>query len=262
LFPAEAGVRDTAIAVDVGTTTVVVLLVDLLTGDVLSRAGGFNEQIRFGDNVLTRIDAATSQPGAREAMQAAVVRDTIAPLLLRACERANRVPARIAGGTVAGNTTMLHLLSGTDPASLGVAPFRPQFIEGKSLSAEEIGLAAGESDGALAAETRIQLLPGIAAYVGADIVAGVYATGMVFDPAPSLLVDIGTNGEVVLQKGGKLFACATAAGPAFEGSGLRCGTRAREGAVSEIRIADEFRSIEVKTIGGSIFLRKRVGPVC
>ncbi|MDD5260367.1 MAG: ASKHA domain-containing protein [Methylacidiphilales bacterium] len=248
LFEPVAGKRDTAFAVDVGTTTVAVLLVDLATGEVLSRAGGFNEQIRFGDNVLTRIDAARSRD-ALTAMQSAVVTGTIVPLLLRACERAGRTPSRLAGGTIAGNTTMLHLLIGEDPSSLGVAPFVPRFIEGKRLTASGIGLAAGKNGDALAPDTPVQLLPGIAAYIGADITAGVYATGMIFDELPSLLVDIGTNGEIVLQSSGRLTACATAAGPAFEGSGLRCGTRAREGAISGIDLALNPFRVDAVTIG-------------
>ena len=105
------------------------------------------------------------------------------------------------------------------------------------------------ADGPVGADTVVHLLPSISGYLGADIVAGVYATGMVFDEKPSLLVDIGTNGEVVLQSGGKLSACATAAGPAFEGCGLRCGSRAGAGAVSDLRIKmDPFR-IVAGTIG-------------
>jgi len=248
LFEPQPGGRDTAFAVDLGTTTIAVLLVDLFTGEILSRAGGFNEQIRFGDNVLTRIDAARSHE-ALMAMQSAAVSDTIAPLLLRACERAGRGLSRIAGGAIAGNTTMLHLLVGEDPTSLGIAPFVPRFIEGRRLTASSIGLAAGKNGNALPADTPIQLLPGIAAYIGADITAGMYATGMIFDTEPSLLVDIGTNGEIVLQSGGRLTACATAAGPAFEGSGLQCGTRAREGAISGIQIGLDPFSIAIETIG-------------
>ncbi|MCU0751648.1 MAG: ASKHA domain-containing protein [Akkermansiaceae bacterium] len=244
LFTAS-GTRDTAFAVDIGTTTVVVLLVDLTSGEVLSRAGGFNEQIRFGDNVLTRIDAART-PEAIAAMQDAVVRETIAPLLIRACERAGRDPSRIAGGTIAGNTTMLHLLAGEDPTSLGIAPFTARFLTGRTLAAADIRLATG----GLAPDTPVQLLPSIAGYIGADITAGVYATGMVFDPKPSLLVDIGTNGEIVLQHGGALTACATAAGPAFEGCGLRCGTRARDGAVSDLAITPDPFEIRMHNIGG------------
>lgn len=146
---------------------------------------------------------------------------------------------------MAGNTTMLHLLVGADPTPLGIAPFTPRFIAGRQVRASEIKLVAE----GLAPETPIQLLPGIAAYIGADITAGIFASGMGFDATPSLLVDIGTNGEIVLQSGGKLTACATAAGPAFEGCGLRCGTRAREGAVSDLRVGLDPFGIELKTIG-------------
>ncbi len=244
LFAAEKGGRDTAFAVDVGTTTVVALLVDLHSGEVLSRAGGFNEQIRFGDNVLTRIEAARDAES-RRAMQHAIVVETLLPLLLRAGERAGRALGRIAGGVVAGNTTMLHLLAGEDPTSMGFAPFTPRFLEGRQITAGGIGLVAP----GLPAETPIQLLPGIAAYIGADITAGVLATGLAYDAKPALFVDIGTNGEIVLQSGGRLFACATAAGPAFEGCGLRCGTRARVGAVSDLVLqVDPFR-LETGVIG-------------
>jgi uncharacterized 2Fe-2S/4Fe-4S cluster protein (DUF4445 family) len=238
------GVRDTAFAVDIGTTTVVVLLVDLATGDVLSRAGAFNHQIRFGDNVLTRIDAART-PEAIAAMQSAIVAETLTPLLAEACEKAGRGQERIAGGSIAANTTMLHLLLGMDPTPLGIAPFTPHFLEGKTLTCGEIGLGCGS----LAATTPLQLLPGIAAYIGADITAGVFATGMVFDAEPSLLVDIGTNGEIVLQSGGQLTACATAAGPAFEGCGLRSGTRAKEGAISDLEFSADPFTITATRIG-------------
>jgi uncharacterized 2Fe-2S/4Fe-4S cluster protein (DUF4445 family) len=243
LFPAT-GTRDTAFAVDIGTTTVVVLIIDLTNGEVLARAGGFNEQIRFGDNVLTRIDAART-PEAIASMQQAVVGGTLAPLLLQACGRANRAVSRIAGGTIAGNTTMLHLLAGEDPTSLGIAPFTARFLTGKCMTSADIHLTAE----GLAPETPVHLLPSIAAYIGADITAGIYATGMVFDPKPSLLVDIGTNGEIVLQHNGSLTACATAAGPAFEGCGLRCGTRAREGTVSDLAISRNPFEIRMQTIG-------------
>lgn len=238
------GIRNTAFAVDIGTTTVVVLLVDLTTGEVLSRAGGFNAQIRFGDNVLTRIDTART-PEAISAMKSAIVGETLAPLLLDACERAGRGPERIAGGSIAGNTTMLHLLVGEDPTPLGIAPFTARFLAGRRVSAEDLGLTVRE----LPADTPIQLLPGIGAYIGADITAGIYATGMIFDTEPSLLVDIGTNGEIVLQNGGMLTGCATAAGPAFEGCGLRGGTRAREGAVSDLRLCLDPFAVEAETIG-------------
>jgi uncharacterized 2Fe-2S/4Fe-4S cluster protein (DUF4445 family) len=245
LFAPEPGVRDMGVAIDVGTTTVVVLLADLVTGEVLSRAGAFNEQIRFGDNVVTRIEAAR-QSEALAAMQSAVVMETIQPLLLKACERAQRPLSRIAGGAISGNTTMLHLLAGEDPTPLGSAPFTPRFLNSRIVSAHEMHLTVP----GLSPETPLRFLPGIAGYIGADITAGIYATGMIFDPAPTLLVDIGTNGEIVLQNGGKLTACATAAGPAFEGCGLGCGTRARDGAVSDLRLALHPFQLETEIIGG------------
>lgn len=234
--------RDLALAVDVGTTTVAVALIDLVRGNVLARAGDFNAQIRFGDNVITRIVAATT-PGAREQMGKAVLQETIVPLAAAVCDEAGRKQKEIAGCIIAGNTTMLHLLTGEDPAGLGVVPFTPRFIKSRQLKASALGLSA---------EFPIVLLPGFSAYVGADLAAGVYATGMFCDGKPSLLVDIGTNGEIVLQAGGKLFGCATAAGPAFEGAGLLAGTRAQQGAISHITISggEEF-SFAFETIGGS-----------
>lgn len=244
LFPVVPG-RDTALAVDLGTTTVVVMVIDLTDGQVLARAGGFNAQIRFGDNVLTRIGAASSRD-IRQAMRRALVEETLGPLVVKACERAGRGLSRLVGGTLAGNTTMLHILADEDPTSLGIAPFTAQFLEGRVLTAADIGWQADGLDPVL----PLQLLPGLSAYVGADITAGVYATGMIYDETPSLLVDMGTNGEVVLHAGGRLIGCATAAGPAFEGAGLTSGTRAQAGAVELIRLGMRPFALTLATIGG------------
>jgi uncharacterized 2Fe-2S/4Fe-4S cluster protein (DUF4445 family) len=239
LFP-PVGIRDTGFAVDVGTTTVVVLLADLTTGEVLARAGDFSAQIRFGDNVITRIGAA-SDPVRRREMRRVLVEETLLPLLKQTLASAGRDVSRLAGGCIAGNTTMLHILADEDPSSLGIAPFTARFLEGRLLQSDEIGLGHG---------LPLQLLPGLSAYVGADIAAGVHATGMTLDPTPSLLVDMGTNGEVVLSSDGRLVGCATAAGPAFEGAGLSCGTRAQDGAISAIRLALDPISVETEIIGG------------
>jgi uncharacterized 2Fe-2S/4Fe-4S cluster protein (DUF4445 family) len=234
--------RDTGFAVDVGTTTVVVLLVDLWTGEILARAGDFSAQIRYGDNVITRIGAASS-PAKRREMRRALIEETLAPLLSKACKRAGRDVSRLAGGTIAGNTTMLHILADEDTASLGVAPFTARFLEGRVIQSGEIDLDGG---------MPLLLLPGLSAYIGADIAAGVHATGMTLDAAPSLLVDMGTNGEVVLCANGRLVGCATAAGPAFEGAGLSSGTRAQDGAVSGLRLGLEPFVLETETIGGKV----------
>ena len=244
LFAVSAG-RDTALAVDIGTTTVVVMVIDLSDGQVLARAGGFNAQIRYGDNVLTRIGAASS-PDVRQAMRRALVEETLGPLVKKACERAGRELSSLVGAAFAGNTTMLHILADEDPTSLGIAPFTARFLEGRVLNPETIGWQADGLDPTL----PLQLLPGLSAYVGADITAGVYATGMVYDETPSLLVDMGTNGEVVLHARGRLVGCATAAGPAFEGAGLASGTRAHAGAVELIRLGLAPFELELGAIGG------------
>jgi len=239
------GVKDLAVAIDVGTTTVAVALVDLVNGEVLARAGEFNAQIRFGDNVVTRIVAA-ADPAVRRQMQQAVLVETIAPLIAKVCQNAGSAEGRIVGGMVAGNTTMLHLLVGEDPAGMGTVPFTPRFLESRVFLAGKLG--SGVSG--VLEELPLTLLPGFSAYVGADLAAGVYATGMMYDETPSLLVDIGTNGEIVLQAGGKLYGCATAAGPAFEGSGLLAGTRAQDCAISHVEIEAETIEFILETIGG------------
>lgn len=226
--------RDTVCAIDLGTTTVVVLLADGTSGEILARAGAFNTQMQHGDNVLSRIVHAGRADGL-SALQHTVIHDTLAPLLKEACTDCGRAPERIAGITVAGNTTMLHLLTGEDPTPLGVVPFTPRFIDARDLSAASIGLPA--SVPGLPSDTVIHLLPGLSAYVGADIAAGLCATGMAYDREPSLLVDLGTNGEIILQQHGRFLACATAAGPAFEGMGLSSGTRAQQGAIERVEIA-------------------------
>jgi len=239
LIPARPG-KDTVFAVDIGTTTVVVLLADAATGGILARAGDFSAQIRHGDNVITRIGAASS-PATRLEMRRALVEETLVPLLEKACKRSGRDFSRLAGGAIAGNTTMLHILANEDPSSLGIAPFTARFLEGRIMQSGDIGLPEG---------MQLHLLPGLSAYIGADITAGVHATGMTLDAAPSLLVDMGTNGEVVLCANGRLTGCATAAGPAFEGAGLSHGTRAQDGAVSRIRLGLDPFSFGTDAIGG------------
>ena len=150
LIPSLPG-KDTVFAVDIGTTTVAVLLADAVTGEILARAGDFSAQIRYGDNVITRIGAASS-PAMRLEMRRALVNETLAPLLEKACKRAGRELSRLAGGTIAGNTTMLHILADEDPSSLGIAPFTARFLEGRILQSGEIGLPNG---------MPLHLLPGL-----------------------------------------------------------------------------------------------------
>jgi len=227
-----------SVAIDVGTTTIVVLLVDRNDGNIVGKASAFNRQMDHGDDVLTRINLCSTDPAALDYLQRAVAQETIALLVKDALNQTGRPASDIACVTAAGNTTMLHILAGVDPSSMGFAPFTPTFLEHRTISGESLGLSA-----------PIHLLPSAAAYIGADLVAGILASGLIYDDGPSLLVDIGTNGEIIAKHGNRLIGCATAAGPAFEGSRLACGMRAAQGAVSHVRVSRDPLSFDVESIG-------------
>jgi len=231
-------------AVDVGTTTVALLLCDLASGDVVGKASAFNAQIRFGEDVITRIQYCSRSPEALGQLQRTVAGETIAPLLREACDAAGVAPGDVGVMTVAGNTTMLHLLAGVDPTPMGVHPFRPAFLGHRIHHPHELGLEFGDK------AARVHLLPGPAAYIGSDLAAGLVATGMIYEDGPALLIDVGTNGEIIAKVGDRLLGCATAAGPAFEGYGLTSGTRAARGAIERIRLRGDPFSVELGLIGG------------
>lgn len=217
------------VAIDIGTTTVALMLVELASGRVKGRASTFNKQMSYGDDVLTRINLCGTDPQMLAKLQAAVVHETIRPLLDQVIEASGSSFEQIACYTIAANTTMLHLLAGVDPTSMGVAPFTASFLDHREIPAQSIGLPG---------HATVHLLPGASAYVGADLVAGCLVTSQAYDPQVVLLVDVGTNGEIILKSGDQLVGCATAAGPAFEGSRLTSGMRAADGAIERISFTD------------------------
>lgn len=228
-------------AIDIGTTTIAVLLVDLATGKVLARAAEFNRQMHLGDDVITRIQLCQEDPANLPRLQAAVI-GTLSPLLLEVLAQAQVEPARLGIATIAGNTTMLHLLAGVDPTPMGRVPYTPAFLEPRIIDSATLPGWPPEI------RCPLHLLPGGSAFIGADLVAGALASGLAYDDGPSLLVDAGTNGEILLKAGRHLLGCATAAGPAFEGAGLTCGIRAGAGAVAHLYLHDGQARLEV--IGG------------
>lgn len=225
------------VAIDIGTTTVALQAFDLATGERVGKASGFNKQMHFGDDVLTRINLCSTDPEMLARLQDALVAETLRPLVREAVGD----PSRIACYTIAGNTTMLHLLVGEDPSSMGIAPFTPRFLQREPFEAAAIGLEPEQ--------VPVVLLPSIAAYIGADLTAGLFASGLLYEEGPSLLVDVGTNGEILLRCDGLTSGCATAAGPAFEGSGLTGGIRAGEGAISHVAFRLEPFGVEWERIG-------------
>lgn len=235
------GTDGVAVAVDIGTTTVALSVIDLGSGEIVGKASAFNRQMHLGDDVLTRINLCMTDASALPTLQRAIVQETVAPLLSEALAEAGHDSGAVKGFVFAGNSTMLHLLAGVDPTPMGVSPFTPNFIKHKVLSGKDLGIEP--------LEVNVHLLPGAAAYIGADITGGVLASGLIYDEGPSMLVDVGTNGEIVLKLGDKLYGCATAAGPAFEGSGLKCGIRAGDGAISHISFTSDPFDVSSELIG-------------
>ncbi|MDD4238465.1 MAG: ASKHA domain-containing protein [Desulfotomaculaceae bacterium] len=228
-------------AIDIGTTTVVVALIDLVTGEELGAEAAINAQKNYGLDVLTRIAYILEHPVfGRKQLQAAIV-DSLNDMMRVLCESVGVDPGRIYEITVAANCTMLHLLLGVDAVGLGKAPYAPVFTRSKNIPAADLGLIA--SPGA-----RVYCLPSVSAYIGADIVAGAYVAELDKQKDNVLFIDIGTNGEIVLSHQGRLLSCSCAAGPALEGMNISAGMRAAAGAIEDVKISPS--GVELKVIGG------------
>jgi uncharacterized 2Fe-2S/4Fe-4S cluster protein (DUF4445 family) len=239
------------LCVDIGTTTVVLAAVRLSDGKVIGKASHLNAQVRMGDDVMTRIGRCADADELAEARRL-LFSETLLPAWKELRAAHGLEPLALAGVVVAGNTTMLHIFAGEDPSGMGSVPFAPRFLGTREIANADLPLEAewGELQ---QVDVSWLLLPGFGAFVGADIAAGWMASGMVDAVGPTLLIDLGTNGEMVVHVDGKLLACATAAGPAFEGVQLRWGTRAVEGSVSRIHgptLAQRSSALALECIGG------------
>jgi uncharacterized 2Fe-2S/4Fe-4S cluster protein (DUF4445 family) len=216
------------LAIDIGTTTVTVWLVDLISGKVEAQASEYNGQINRGEDVISRI-IFSSKNGGQEELQNRVI-DTINQLITHVSKRAHAKPQDIVKATVSGNSTMTHLFLGIPASSIRLSPFITAVNQPPLITAGSIGLAINP-------EATVDCLPGVASYVGADITAGVLACKMDETEKLSLFLDVGTNGETVLGNREWLVTCACSAGPAFEGAGVFNGMRATRGAIEECWIA-------------------------
>jgi uncharacterized 2Fe-2S/4Fe-4S cluster protein (DUF4445 family) len=231
------------VAVDIGTTTVAVSLVDLSSGYSLAAAGDYNAQVRLGEDVISRIVFTEESPHGLHDMRRAVL-NTVNGLLEKLSARTSIDRNSIRAAAVAGNTTMISLLLGVSPRFLRREPYVPPLTRVPVLAAREVGLR-------IHPEAQVYCLPSVASYLGADLVSGVLATGLGHSEGVSLLLDVGTNGEMVLGGADWLLGCACSAGPAFEGSGIRSGTRAVPGAIEKVEVAPGGRSVEIGTMGGA-----------
>ncbi|GAB6183421.1 ASKHA domain-containing protein [Thermodesulfovibrio hydrogeniphilus] len=228
------------IAVDIGTTTVVLSLIDVLSGKIVEIASCYNSQISYGDDVITRIIYAVENSNGLDILRKAIIDDINA---LISAVSAKHKDGRIFYCTVAGNTTMCHIFWGINPQFIREEPYTPVFSQYPRWKAINANLNLEEN-------TPVYTFPSVAGYVGGDIVAGLLATGMHEAEEISLFIDIGTNGEIVIGNKDWLATASTSAGPCFEGSGISCGMRATEGAIEEFKYDKSSDEFQIKVIGG------------
>ena len=240
LEPGDTTERMFGASFDIGTTTCVCTLVDLRNGAAVAVASTINHQTPFGADVIARMARAMQNDEDIEKLQAAAVA-TVNELLGRVKDEAGVETEEIYEAVVAGNATMLHLLCGVNPESIALAPYVATFTQAQDLRADQIGFKIHPLG-------WVALFPSIGAYVGADIVADIVATGLVRDPEMRLLVDVGTNGEIACGSAERSVATAAPAGPAFEGGEILCGMRATDGAIEGVILTNG--TVELQVIGG------------
>jgi len=211
------------VAIDIGTTTVALHLLDIATGVKLATESGVNTQVPFGADVTSRIRYCAQNGHEKLTL---LIREQIASMITEACSQAEKQTENIEHITIAANTIMQHIIAGYSPVSMGVAPFTPVSLFGEELPVWE--------DLPVAKNALIYYPPAISAYVGGDITAGLLAAGFEDIKDPSIFLDIGTNGEIVLKHNNTYYCCATAAGPAFEGAEITMGMAAEPGAIDHV----------------------------
>jgi uncharacterized 2Fe-2S/4Fe-4S cluster protein (DUF4445 family) len=241
------GLRERAhgVAIDVGSTTIAAHLCDLATGEVLGSAGIMNPQIRLGEDLMSRVSYAMMHPGGAGELTE-LVRGALRMLAEEVGRDAGVAPADIVEATVVGNPIMHHLLLGLDPTELGGAPFALTIDGGHDIGARDLDLP-------FAPGARVYALPCIAGHVGADAAGVVLAEGPHLRDEVALLVDVGTNAEIVLGNRQRLLACSSPTGPAFEGAQISCGQRAAPGAIERLRIDRDTLEPRFQVIGSPLW---------
>lgn len=237
----EANPQILGLAIDLGTTTIAASLVDLESARELGAGAILNPQKAMGMDVISRISFVLEHPeNGLQKLQSSVCQG-LNELISSLCQKHQVSPESIYDIVVAANNIMTHLLLGVDPKSLGKFPYTPVFTKAKTVLAADLNIRAAEN-------CRLRCLPSVSAYIGSDVVAGVQVSKLSQEKGNAVLIDIGTNGEIVLSKAGELFACSCAAGPALEGMNISHGMQATQGAIEVVRITPE--GIDLKIIGG------------
>ncbi len=232
-----------SIAIDIGTTTVVVILIDSLTGEIIGRESLYNQQMSKGDDVSARISYISKKETHLFALQDLIVQSTINPLIMALCEKYGVSHKEINRVAVSANTVMSHIFAKLSPVSIGSYPYAPLTNIYCSYKSKDLGLHTN-------LEASVYIVPSISGYLGGDVIADIAVTNLDKDSDKLdsvLMIDLGTNSEMIFLKDSILFAGSAAAGPAFEGAGLLSGCRAISGAIEKVEI-DEDLDFKIKTI--------------
>ena len=229
------------VAVDIGTTTVAVYVCDLESGSILKTASFKNPQAVYGADVISRIDKIVSSSSALDTQRKILV-DAINSAISGICDKLYKSITYVKKCVLCGNTVMEHIFCGIDPTPIARVPFTaPTLFENGVFDAASFGINA-------APDAKCLVAPCVASYLGGDIVCGVVASGFDASDGASVFIDVGTNGEIGLYSNGKIYFCSAAAGPAFEGANIVCGSAGVEGAVSSVKL--DGGELKIETIGG------------
>jgi uncharacterized 2Fe-2S/4Fe-4S cluster protein (DUF4445 family) len=239
--PRETLARNYGIALDIGTTTVVGYLVDLNTGKLLEASSILNPQVKYGEDVMTRITFAIQDPDGLKKLNESIIWG-VNGIVRDVCSKAHVKSEEISELTVVGNTAMHHLFLGLCPKYLGLSPFTPVIQNPVDIEARNLGIDVNPV-------ANVHILPVIACFVGADNVGVILATQINESSKPVLAIDIGTNGEIALGNRDSITACSCAAGPALEGTHIKFGMRATEGAIEKVKIDPSNLEVKYSTIG-------------
>ena len=241
IFGKDEDVVIGGLAIDIGTTTVSAVLINMENGEILAKSSAGNGQIRFGADVINRI-VESQKPGGQKKLQDAVIKETINPMIHEMCKSAKFPKDHIYRMCVASNTTMNHLFAGINADPLRTEPYIPAFFKTNSLFASNVGVDINK-------DAHIIMAPNIGSYVGGDITAGTLVSQIWNRPEFSLFIDLGTNGELVFGNSDFMMSCACSAGPAFEGGDISCGMRATDGAIEACTIDKETMEPTYKIVG-------------
>lgn len=230
------------IAVDIGTTTLVLYLVDLITGRILNSASEYNPQIMYGEDIINRIVYSLKNDGLEKLNR--ILFDTMNAMITKLIKAEGVDPENIVSVMIAGNPTMMHLFYGISPRFIREMPYITAANKFPATASKDIGLKNIKN-------AMVHSIPGVSGYLGGDITSGVLAINMTQKNEVSLLLDLGTNGELVIGNSDWMMGCSCSAGPAFEGGGVKCGIRAVEGAIEKVIIEKNTLSCEIEVIGDS-----------